>query len=118
FRVLPGERLPAAATIALRTDPSFDRKTVEAAVTAALAAAFAPDRRAFAAPLAKSAILAVVQSVAGVIGARVDRLTSSVTTTDSDILGARGARLEDDSPRGAEFLTLDASGIAITEFVP
>ncbi len=117
FHLLAARRLPAHATLAVQTDPAYDRKSVEAAIRQTVTATFAPDTRAFAAPLAKSAILACVQAVPGVIAVRITDLHSATEPADSEILGASGA--QPGTPAlGAQYLTLDSSDLLMTEFAP
>ncbi len=118
FRLLAAENVRAFADIALRTDPAYDRKSVEATLRAALVEAFAAERRAFAAPLAKSAILALAHAVPGVVAVRILRLASATETADREILGARGAHIDGTGVHGAEYLTLAATDISLAEFAP
>ena len=115
FQLLPARRLTARVTIGLHSDPDHDRKSVEAAVRQAIEVAFAADLRAFAVPLAKSAVLACVQAVPGVVAARVKDLQSSKEPVDSEILGASGA-LPGNPALGAEYLTLSGNDLVIEEF--
>ncbi|MCK0195349.1 baseplate J/gp47 family protein [Ancylobacter sp. 6x-1] len=118
FRLLAAQQVHARATLALESGPAFPRADVEAAVKAALAEACAPDRRSFAHPLAKSTLLAVVQAVPGVVAARVDHLSSDTEPADTEILGARGARIVGTAAAGAEYLTLAAADVTVTGFAP
>jgi hypothetical protein len=115
FVLLPAKRLRAFATIGIESDKAYDRKTVEAAILKAIDATFSPDLRSFAAPLAKSAVLACVQAVPGVIAVRIKLLKSEKDLADTVILGASGA-LPGNPATGAEYLTLASADVIIGEF--
>ncbi len=115
FKLLGARQVRASAILRLKTDPAFDRKSVEGDVRTALSEAFAPERRAFAAPLAKSAVLACVQAVSGVMAAVVRELKSEREPADTEILGAGGA-IASDPALGAEYLTLSGADVVIEEF--
>jgi len=115
FKLLSANRVRARAEIGIESDKAFDRKSVEADIGLAIDATFAADMRAFASPLAKSAVLACVQAVPGVIAARMIKLTSIKEPDDTEILGASGA-LPGDPAQGAEYLTLAGADVTIKEF--
>lgn len=116
FKLLPARHINATATIGLQSDPAFDRKSVEADVKAAIGATFSAAQRDFAAPLAKSAVIACVQAVAGVVAARVINLHSTFEANDTEILGAPGAHASGTNVVGAAYITLDPKGVTIEAF--
>src|SRR5262249_18510218 len=92
-------------------DPSYDRKTVLAAVRDAGTAAYAFDARELGQPVVRSEIIATIQDVAGVVHVEVSALAASVPkpTDTADVITAAGATLATASMNGAELLTIDPS---------
>ncbi|AFL88424.1 hypothetical protein Terro_2519 [Terriglobus roseus DSM 18391] len=92
-------------------DPAYVSDSVLTAVKAALQSAFSFTVRAFGQPVYLSEVIAVMQSVAGVIAVDVNALYRSGTTPDltlapADFLAAAGASALGSTMTGAELLTL------------
>jgi hypothetical protein len=104
-------------TATVTRSPDYLPEMVAAAVRAALLAAFSFDARAFGQPVARSEVLAVMQSVPGVIGIDLDALHRSDQPASLEV------RLPASAPStggalaagtAAELLTLDESGVGLT----
>jgi hypothetical protein len=97
---------------------------VEAAIIAAVADAFAFERRGFGQAVAMADIIRVIQSVAGVVFIDVDalhRFDASPTQPPPDLLPAGGVTWEEDQPQPsalAELLVINPLGIALTAIAP
>ena len=76
--------LAVSLTIALVIDPAFRRSDVEAAVRAAIAAAFGRPARQFGQALNRSAVIAAAQGVDGVVGASLTTFSASGTPPETD----------------------------------
>lgn len=74
FLVLPGVQTWFAVRVELAHDPAYLRDDVEAAVRAALAAAFGAERRPFATAVSRAAVLLVVHDVPGVRSCTMPRI--------------------------------------------
>ena len=74
FLVLPGEQTWFAVRLELAHDPAYQRADVEAAVRAALAAAFGAEHRPFATAVSRAAVLLVVHDVPGVRSCTMPRI--------------------------------------------
>ena len=110
--------LPFRVGARLKADPRRERPAVEAAVTAALLEAFSFEAMEFARPLAASRVLAVIQSVPGVIAADLDTFALAGATAGpepEDVLPARAARPQEGGIAAAEILVIDPAGIDVRE---
>ena len=93
----------------IKIDPDYETGKVQAAAVAALREAFSFARRRFGEPVVLSEVIALVQSIAGVVAVDLDSLYRTGTTVKLN------TRLEADLPNGgdpatsgaAELLTLD-----------
>lgn len=108
----------------LLIDARYLRAAVEAAATAALAHAFSFAARDFGQPVTAAEVLMVLQSVAGVVAADLDKL---YLVTDSSgpaqfappaALPAQIARWNGAATAAAELLLLNPAGVALTEMKP
>lgn len=97
----------------LLTDDAYDRAEVEAAVEAALRAAFAFDTRSLAQPVQQSEVMAVVQAVPGVVALDLDWLyggtqpaTQTTASLQTRLLASRARVGAGGTVLGAELLTL------------
>lgn len=111
-----GPARPVVARLHLRLAlaPGWVEAPVRAAVAASLARRFGFDARAFAEPLALSAMIAAVVAVPGVAGAHPLRFARDIAPDDAALahprLRAAGAGLgADGALRGAELLLLEAT---------
>lgn len=95
-----------AATLV--TDPTLDPAAVLAAVKAALTAAFSFDVRAFAQPVFRSEVIAVMQDVPGVVALTLDGFgyTGAAQNPQADALVAPGPTVGPAGFAGATLLTL------------
>ncbi len=98
----------------VRIDSAYDSDQVKKAVEQALRKAFSFAAREFGQPVAKSEVIAVIQSVAGVLGVDLDELFRSDATAAElsetrlfDRLAAQVPRAGTEAMVGAELLTLD-----------
>ncbi len=103
-------------------DPAYIAEKVLAAVKAALAQAYAFERREFGQPVHKSEVLATIQAVEGVTAVFLDRLylRSQPDGRQTPLLALR-ARCDPSSPppqcliKPAQLLLVDPNGIDVTE---
>jgi hypothetical protein len=98
-----------SAAAALVTDPAYVLENVQAAVRAALWNAFSFDARAFGQPVFHSEVIAVIQSVPGVIAGTLTSFCYTETTppTLEDRLDAQPAALSGSDAVGAELIAID-----------
>jgi predicted phage baseplate assembly protein len=103
----------------LEVDADFDRDEVEAAVQAALAAAFCFEARRFGQPVTAAEVVAVIHSVDGVVGVDLDALEvvepGEAAVEPEVILPAKSARWEGGRPKEAELLTIDTDAVELDE---
>jgi predicted phage baseplate assembly protein len=89
-------------------DPNFESQTVSAALELALRSKFSFDVRSFGQPVALSEVIAVMQSVPGIIAVDLKEFyRSDKTPAMNDCLFAEMPVLTDSTPAPAELLTLD-----------
>ncbi len=109
---------PRSFTVAagLRTDPAYIVDNVYAAVRAELGATFSFDARAFGQPVFKSEVVAVIQSVAGVIASNLTAFcySEAAIQTVEDSLDAQPAAVSGGDAVGAELLTIDPIPAVLT----
>jgi hypothetical protein len=112
--------LAARATIAMVTDPALQRPQVEAAVRAKLATAFGRAARNFGEALHRSAVLAAVQSVEGVIAARLDAffIQEGPSQTADGRLLCPGPTFVNGVFSPARLLSVDPGGVQFVEMMP
>ena len=122
LRVSPCLDLRFGLTAGLWIAPEYEAEKVLAAAGQALAAAFGFAARAFGQQVTGSEVLAVLQGVAGVIGADLDKLIqveSELTVLTSNgpdgSIPARSARWQGNSLQPADLLLLDPTAITLTE---
>jgi hypothetical protein len=108
----------------LRRDPDFEKKLVLAALEAALRQRFAFEARALGAPVQQSEVIAVAQSVPGVVGVDLDFLyrvppppAQPVPSLQVRLLAAR-MHVEAGVPVGDEVLTLASGPLVRLEEMP
>jgi hypothetical protein len=112
-------KLVAKVTVGLVVDPAFRRADVEAAARAALAARFGPAQRGFGEALPRSAILAALQSVEGVVAARITEL--SLPNGPAETYGRLPCpvpRIENGAFAPAGLLSIDADAVKFEEMKP
>jgi predicted phage baseplate assembly protein len=121
LRVDSVQPTPFEVGVAVLADPARVRSTVDDAVTAALRATFAVDRRSFAQPVTAAEVIAAVQAVPGVVAATLTELHRRDGTGVQDVLVARDARLDPQNPDRivpAELLVVDPDAIRPTVMPP
>ncbi|HEY5756514.1 MAG TPA: putative baseplate assembly protein [Steroidobacter sp.] len=102
----------------LRVDATFVASDVIAAVTAALMDAFSFERRNFGQAVLKSEVLAVMQSVPGVVAVDLDALYSSTAASALiTTLTARSALWDGVAIAPAELMMLHPVGVVLTEMI-
>jgi predicted phage baseplate assembly protein len=105
-----------SVSAALVTDPAYITDDVYAAVRGALRAAFSFDTRAFGQPVFRSEVIAVIQSVPGVMAATLKSLCYSemAPATLETRLDALPGALSGSDAVGAELLTIDPVPAVLT----
>ena len=105
-----------SVSAALVTGPAYITDNVYAAVRAALWNAFSFDVRAFGQPVFHSEVIAVIQSVPGVVAATLKSFcyTEATPATLEDWLDAQPAALSGGDAVGAELLTIDPIPAVLT----
>jgi len=95
----------------VKIDPAYDKELVLAQVEQALRAGFAFARREFAQPVMLSEVIAVIQSVQGVIAVDADKLYRSgmAATLQQRLLAEAPVMLANGVVQAAELLTLDGA---------
>lgn len=112
FRLFGYVPRPFGAQVNIAVDPRRRLDDVKRDVAAALAAGFAAAVRTFGAPVARSQVLACVQSVDGVRGGVIDAFVEpNLPPNADDVLGAAAAT----ETSGAEMLVLEPSLVSIGE---
>lgn len=97
-------------------DPDYLFDEVKAAVEDALIAAFSFDNRSFGQAITASEVIAAAQGVGGVVGVDLDKLYfDGSNATSNQRLPANIAHWEANQIKSAELLTINASGIELTE---
>ena len=97
-------------------DPDYLFGEVKAAVEDALIAAFSFDNRSFGQAITASEVIAAAQGVGGVVGVDLDKLYfDGSNATSNQRLPANIAHWEANQIQSAELLTINASGIELTE---
>ncbi|MGW4156119.1 baseplate J/gp47 family protein [Micromonospora chersina] len=103
--VLAGETVPFGLRVDLAHDPAYPRADVEAAVRAALAAAYTPPALGFATGVVASRALVTVRAVPGVRACTLPRLAAPPGAAAVDLLAALPGRFAG-TLRPAQVLTL------------
>jgi len=102
------------ADVKLWLDPDYETQPVLDAVGAALRAAFAFDARDFAQPVTESEVIAVIQSIAGVVAVDVRQLYyDSATPSHQSLLTAEAAHWSGSQRLAAELLLLHPVGLTL-----
>lgn len=101
----------------LLIDAAYLFENVTAAVKQALVDAFSFENRSFGQAVASSEIIAVAQAVAGVVAVDLDKLYFDGTSTPQERLPARVAHWQINQIKPAELLTINPSGIKLTEMI-
>ncbi|GAB3307732.1 putative baseplate assembly protein [Geodermatophilus aquaeductus] len=115
---------PFRVAAALLTDPARVRSDVEAAVEAAVRAAFGADRRSFGQPVSAAEVVTSIQSVPGVVAVVLTALhLAHEAPTVHEVLLARDAHFYPcpgarDRVCPAQLLLLDAAEIELEEMSP
>src|SRR5690606_26756353 len=112
---------PAAFRLAakIKRDPAHDAAKVDAAVESALRDAFSFERRGFGEPVHLSAVVAVMQSVAGVLAVDVDALYRGAARKRHTRLDANQPHVDAQGrTRAAELLTLAEGPLDYLEEMP
>lgn len=107
--------VPFRVLLKLASDPVRVRADVEAAVRAALIAAYSFGARDFGQPVPLSEVAAVVHGVAGVLAVDVDALWVGSSKTLSAVLRAELPRWTGGAVTRAELLLIDPAAIFISE---
>ncbi|MEO3807256.1 hypothetical protein [Nonomuraea sp. B1E8] len=103
--VLPGVNVMFGLRVGLAHDPAYPRAEVEAAVRAALAAAYTPPTLSFATAVPASQALVLIRAVPGVRACTMPRLAAPPGGSSADLLAALPARWDGDL-HAAQVLTL------------
>jgi hypothetical protein len=109
-----------AATLVI-DQPTYDPDAVHAQVGAVLATAFSFEQRAFGQAVTAAEILALIQSVPGVIASHLTQLYLTGDTAGASLpepqsfLPASGASLVNGVPQPAQLLLLNPLGVSLTE---
>ncbi len=121
IRIDSAEVIPVTIEAEIWVHPDHLAETVLADVRATLEVAYSFDARAFAAPMAASETLAMIQSIAGVSGARLSAFHRTVDANPSGpapveaLLLAEDARMDGTNILKAEILTLAPSDLTLKE---
>ena len=111
--------LTAQITLALAIDPSLRRPDIETAVRAKLGAVFGRAARNFGEALPRSAVLAAVQPVAGVVAARLDvfALPGGPPESEGRLL-CPAPSMSGGTFKQAGLLSIDPASVQFAEMMP
>jgi predicted phage baseplate assembly protein len=112
-KLVPYRPLAFLVEAQLVVDPDYETAKVVAAAETALTASFAFAKRAFAQPVARSAVESTLQAVAGVVAVDLTRLDLVGGTAVNGLLLASGATIEAGVVLGAQLLQPAPGGISV-----
>jgi predicted phage baseplate assembly protein len=125
FQVAGYQSLAFSLKAALLIDKvNFVSDTVQAAVVATLTAAFSFNARAFAQAVTEAEIVALIQSVPGILASNLSQLyrtgdpAGPMQKEPPPFLAASPARWENGAIQPAQLLLLKSAGITLTEMMP
>jgi predicted phage baseplate assembly protein len=121
------EKLSFSLSAGVLIGEAYVRSEVEAAIIAALKAAYAFDERAFGQPVNSAGVISTIQAVAGVVAVDLDKLyVDGKLVKFNNLLTSRSARFDSGSAvettcgrvQPAQLLLINPNGITLLEMAP